>query len=81
MTLDEGIKTLLRDGGDPRDFRRALARRFGIDPAQVDAAIERIGGVPRAIEGEALAQQRLADEARERRLDPQAARAWDHEEE
>lgn len=78
--IEAHVRRILSQGLDPQRFAGALARNFGYDPADIQAAIEAVGGQPRKIHPEDLAQERLRQDRREAKLDRDAYLRSEHEE-
>lgn len=79
--IEADVRAILRQGGDPAVYRTGLASMRGVTLDVVDAAIAAVGGTPRTIHPEDLAQERLADDRRAAKQNRAAWRAFNHEEE
>jgi len=62
--LAADVRAILQSGLDPVAYRRALAAARGVDVSEVDAVIAAVGGTPRQVSAETVAQERLAEERR-----------------
>ncbi len=79
---EQWIRSILGQGGDPRQYRMGIARETGMSIEQVDMLIASAGPV-RSLspaEQESQAERRLIEERRYRKTHPAEARARDHEE-
>ena len=74
------VSAILEQGHNPVVYRHALASMRGVSLEVIDAAIAAVGGAPRTVHPEDLAQERLADDRRAARQDGQAWRLAHHEE-
>ena len=79
--IEADVRAILHQGGDPAVYRTGLASLRGVSLDVVDAAIAAIGGTPRTVHPEDLAQERLADDRRAATQNSAAWRAHNHEEE
>jgi len=78
--LEKDISAILHQGGDPIAYRESLAALRRVSLADVDAAIAAVGGSPRQVHPEDLAQERIAEDRRMERGDSLAYRESQHEE-
>ena len=78
--LAQDIRAILHQAGDPRQYREGLATRHRVSVDIIDAAIAEVGGSPRVVDEETVAQERLADERRLARTHRAAYRESQHEE-
>ena len=78
--IADDIRTILNQGGDPRRYRDGLAELRRVPVETIDAAIAAIGGSPRIVDEETVAQERLADDRRMARTHRAAYREYQHEE-
>lgn len=74
------IRSILSQGQDPKNYRRGVARECGLDVEAVDDIIASVGGAPRVVSAETVAQERLTAERAAAKADPAAYRASQHEE-
>ena len=77
--LEADVRAILAQGGDPAVYRTGLASIRGVDLTVVDAAIHNVGGSPRTIHPEDLAQERCADDRRAATQNSAAWREFNHE--
>ena len=78
--IEADVRAILNQGGDPAVYRTGLASMRGVTLDEVDAAIAAVGGTPRTIHPESLAQERLADDRRATKQNSPAWREANHEE-
>lgn len=78
--IEADVRAILNQGGDPAVYRTGLASMRGVSLDVVDAAIAAVGGSPRAVHPEDLAQERLADDRRAAKQNSGAWRESNHEE-
>jgi len=76
----EGMETLKAQGLAPEAIVRVLAANFGVDKQELRAALGIETPVGVSATTEAQAQAAMAWERAERKAQPAAACAWDHEE-
>ena len=81
-TIETMVAKMIRDGQDPVAYRLGLAEAYGVTAEQIDAIIIAIKAGPAIaqISPEAVAQERLSEQRRARKVDPRGARRFDHEE-
>ena len=79
--LETDVRAILDQGGNPAAYRQGLASRHGVTVDVVDATIAAIGGTPREVDAETVAQERLDHDRHMTKQDPAAARAYNHDEE
>lgn len=72
------IRAIQAQGCDPMPYADALARRWSVSSADASAIIARVGGTPRTVDPETVAQERLAEDLRQRH--GRDARHFNHEE-